>query len=818
MYVKRFFLFFSVTILLFFCIPTYAADHPSLLFSSSQRSAIQSRISAGGPVEQAFNAMKVLRTDEEHWPKSLAQNSFNYAVSGDSTAKNNALTIIDMYTSGEKRFSFPTATDSPRFDYGYSTPCNSLAMAYDLLYPALSDAQKNNLKSLLIEWGRGISGFFDGRSWTMAQHNFYTGLVACAGNIGLVLDGEHSESGQWVTKAENGLKTSYFDEAYNPGGDYYDGHVYQVYGAGPQFIFAGALERLKGRDIVSGKRVMAIWDYFTYAYLSQGKFPHVGDNSGLSILIGEYFYILQKQMNSPKVPGWLWVWNKIRGTGIAQNDWSLFKEYDYISMVLWYPQGVVPKNPNELADFTESKILTSYTNKTQVYPGGMAAIRNGWDERENITFWLVNRYRHQSHQHYDPNTILLSAYGEALLTNENSRSYERNLRGQLSQSNGVMIDKHLHDIPERLSHYVTGAGSSLGKFYDFFTHPLGDLLVSDSKYPHADFSMQPRMKHPTKGHTEYTNASEERVDPISKAERTVLFPKQLGMPPYIVVFDRFKKDGQTRNYSWQSYLVPGHSPLSGSGTAENPFTFTKGNAKLSLFFITPSATTHRVIPAEPGAGRGDDLLEVTQAGVAQGQFLTILYPSKTSSQQEFSVSVINNTNPVVVEVVSGQQKHILLANDSAGEVTHTSITTDAQLVILNDSEASTGSAFMVYGGKKLVKNGYTLLQSQKPVSLIARWENERVNGAGVSFTGATEAHIASSIGNRATVTLDLVYKTFDEQGQGGGGINLRLIDYFYYVVKQMGLPLPSDISVDFNRDQTVNNDDRLFFLRFFRWD
>ena len=376
----------------------------------------------------------------------------------------------------------------------------------------------------------------------------------------------------------------------------------------------------------------------------------------MSILIGEYLYILDKhkKKGSNKIPAWLWTWNKVRGTGIAQSDWRLFKDFDYIGIVLWYPQGVVAKSPNEISDYQKSALLLSDTTKSNVNQGGMASFRNEWGEQNGVTLWLVNRYRWQGHEHYDPNHFIFSAYGEELLSDKNGHTYDEDIRGQLSQQNSIMIDKQLGDVP-LYKKYSTGMGSSLGKFYDFFTCLLGDLLLSDSKYPHSDFISQPRLQKEGIG-TTFWDTSEEKVDPIVQGDRVVLFPKDFSLDPYVILYDRFNKDNNSHTYTWQSYIVPGHTTINGDGTVANPITFQKGNVNKQMFYIAPNPITKNIIP--PSGNRKDDLLEMMQTGVKEGRYLTILYPSKSSSSA-FIVTILNQENPTVVQIKSETNENII---------------------------------------------------------------------------------------------------------------------------------------------------------------
>lgn len=817
-YLHAYIVICSVCYLCFLGQNCFAAEHPSLIFSSSQKAEIQSRIAKGGPVQQAFNTMKTLRTEDEKWERSLAENSFYYAITGDETAKNNALTILSMRTSGDKRFSFPELDDSGNFksgegrlDYGQSMGCNSIAFGYDMMYSVMGNELKNKTKTVLVEWATQLDAFFTKKGWGIVGGNFYSGLGGCVGNIGLTLEGEEPKSSLWVQKAKENLATFYFQGEFNPGGDYEAGSTYEVYGAGPQFIFASAMERLRNEDMVTGKNVMQMWDYFTYAWMANGKYSYYGDNSGMSILIGEYLYILDKhkKKGSNKIPAWLWTWNKIRGTGIAQNDWKLFKDFDYIGMVLWYPQGVEAKSPNEISDYPKSSLLLSETSKTNVNQGGMASFRNEWGEQNGVTLWLVNRYRWQGHEHYDPNHFILSAYGEELISNKNEHTYDEDVRGQLSQQNSIMIDKQISDIPV-YKKYKTGMGSSLGKFYDFVAHPLGDLLLSDSKYPHADFSTQPRLQVSGVGAT-FWATSEEKVDPIIEADRVILFPKQFSLEPYFIMYDRFNKDNNNHTYTWQGHIVPGHTPINGDGTPASPISFQKGNVNLQMFFISPNSISKNIIPAS--GNRKDDLLEMTQTGVKEGNYLTILHPSKNSSSA-FTVTVLNQQNPTVVQIKSGANENIIIVNTTKSSQTFQTFTSDAEIAVL-DKKDGVINRYMVYRGKNITVSGSPLLQSNQPVSLVASWDGTAVKGAGMAMADS-QTNLLSFEGAVKTITLKSVYSPFEETGQGGGGGSVELIDYYYLLMKMNKMSIPETVKVDYNNDGKTDEIDRQIFIRKFK--
>ena len=274
------------------------------------------------------------------------------------------------------------------------------------------------------------------------------------------------------------------------------------------------------------------------------------------------------------------------------------------------------------------------------------------------------------------------------------------------------------------------------------------------------------------------------------------------------MYDRFNKDNNNHTYTWQSYIVPGHTSIDGDGTSASPISFQKGNVQMRMFFISPNTMTKKIIPAS--GKRNDDLLEMTQTGVKEGRFFTILYPSKSSSSAP-SVTILNAENPTVAELKSGQNTNIIVINTTGTDQTYESITSDAQTVIFEKKDGLVNK-YLVYKGKKVVYAGNVLVQSEKPVSIVASWNGSSVKGAGVS-TEDVKVTLSSSDGATKDIQLKTVYSQFEGTGTEGDVRTYNIMDYYYLLIKMNNGSIPGTVSVDFNKDGRTDENDRQLFIR-----
>lgn len=701
--------------------------HPHLLFSESDVSNIQNRINKGGVVQKVFNNMKywpnINATNPHLWSKELIDNSFYYAISKDETAKNIALSIYNKYyaSSSPDRYNFNL--DPNNKNSTIAQHCNALTLAYDLLYPALTESQRNDGKNLLMSWANGFYNLykplFD--QWAVdTTHTFHSGSIQCVGLIGMTLWGEipQETSDKWISFSKAATMSpshNYFNNRFNPGGDNREGPLYQYYGSGPAIIYAIAYQRHFGEDLLTDTNATNMWDYFVYSLMPDKKYVRYGDNYNTA-LNGENFYVLKNKIiqNDPRIPAYLWVWQQIRGINGDQIDYNfLWKVFDRMGIVMYYPQDITAKTPDEIPYYKTTKLIPSsvehYQQEQGAPPndnllGGMVSLRTGWSDIKNITLWLINRWGWQSHQYYDPNHFLMYAYGQKLITHENNSGYEDSMRGQISWHNTILIDKNNGDCPPNSNI----ASSALGMIKDLYSSDVADMVLSDSKYPHVCFGTQ---NLPFYGAANFTN-----VKPIKQADRGIILVKQGLDLPYVVINDSFNKNDAIHTYTWQGFFPASATNISGDATPESPFHFVVNGIGLMTSFITPNSFTTTVIPKSDT--RDDKALQITQTNVIKGDFLTILFPYNYN-KPSLTIKKLNSNNPIVSSIVFNGKENIIIANNNEETVNFEEYTTDARLAIIG-KENGILTSYIVQNSTTFRADGITLFSSPQRASKAER--------------------------------------------------------------------------------------------------
>ena len=657
-----------------------AAIHPNLVVNQSDIPQIQARIQASAAAADAFNRMKSQSwyagaptwAQEEGWSRQLAELSFTAFADSDPALLNRAKTIFLLHTEGSQRYNFSIFSENPR-KYMYGQSCSALALGYDLLYPQLSEQERQSARTLLSDWGNGLYAFYSNYSGATGG-NFHTSSVACLGLIGLTLEGEVSEATQWQQLAQREFRDAYVNRAFNFGGDYTEGYVYQQYGMASAVIYLDALRRTKNVDLVAQSNISNFWNFYLSAYGTNNSFPKYGDNTDGPFIAGTDLYFLSRAKQQGLRGEYLWLWYRLRGSLAAQNLMpNLFKEFDHLGMVLYFPTDVISKVPTSRA-IPPSQVLQSVTVGTVQgetdKPGGMVVLRSDWNTSQfSTSLWLNNRWRWQNHQHYDPNSFTLEGYGETLISNFNNKPYEDPLRGKWSQQNTIRIDPTQVNSDAPISAYAVGLAASLGTFERFFRSDFADVVVSDSRYSHANLH---RFGLPNGN---FSLATPSNITPIEKALRTVLLVRNLLPMPFFLFYDDFKKAGASE-YWWQAYMPNSAGQIAGTGTLAQPYTYSVGSAIMRMSFLNiPQA---QIVRGPQETNRDDRPLQL-KIQQPELKLLTLLFPGRASDTAPQFRQV--QTSPIVYEVALEGQTVQIVFNPSRLPVVYEDVETDAQIAV-----------------------------------------------------------------------------------------------------------------------------------------
>lgn len=660
-----------------------AAAHPNLVVNQSDIPQIKARLQSSAAATDAFNRMKSQSwyagapawAQEEGWSRQLVELSFTAFVDDDPALLNRAKTIFLLHTEGNQRYAFSIFSENPR-KYMYGQSCSALALGYDLLYPQLSEQERQSARTLLSEWGNGLYTFYSNYTGATGG-NFHTSSVACLGLLGLTLEGEVSEATQWQQLAQRDFRDSYVNRAFNFGGDYTEGYVYQQYGMASAVMYLDALGRVKNVDLVTQSNVSNLWNFYLSAYGTNNSFHKYGDNNDGPFVAGTDLYVLGKAKQQGLRGEYLWLWHRLRGSLAAQNlKPHLFKEFDHLGMVLYFPTDVIEKVPTSQA-LPPSQVLQSVSVGTiqgeTSKAGGMVVLRSDWNTNQfSTSLWLNNRWRWQSHQHYDPNSFTLEGYGETLISNLNNKPYEDPLRGKWSQQNTIRIDPSSWNSDAPISAYGVGAAASLGTFERFFQSDFADIVVSDSRYSHANLH---RFGLPN-GRFELATTS--NITPIDKASRTAILIRHLLPMPFYLMYDDFKKAGATE-YWWQAYMPNSASQIAGTGSLAQPYTYTVGSAIMRMSFLNfPQA---QIVRGPQETNRNDRPLQL-KVQQPELQLLTLLFPSRASDPAPQFRQL--QSSPFVYEVTLEGKTLQVVFNPSRSPVVYQDVETDAQIAVGKD--------------------------------------------------------------------------------------------------------------------------------------
>lgn len=670
--------------------------------------------------------------NDENWDQFLLENSVHTFITGDPESRQVALNVMRSHVTYGDIYRFdkvqPWRNGRP---FDHSTYCNSMALSYDLLKPYMTPYEDRKYRSVLSGWAYGIDTWMNlknpktnktnAENYLIGSLNWNAGMASCLGNIALELD-DHPDSQEWLSTAKTVIHNT-FKLGFNPQGDYIEGHGYQGYATGQSLIFAHALRNTTGEDLLEGTGAANIWNYFTYAYMSDGNLPVYGDNTYETMIYGDYLYPLYREVESDdkdvslSARYHLWTWNKIRGVNGNKNIPRWVTVFDKIAYILWYPGDIEPQSPLEAgirtAEFFPSAETDEQPIPDGVRPGGMYVLRSGWDPRKSISLWLVNRWRSQVHQHYDPNSYTLSAYGVPLITdNEYKIGYRSDYRGRLSNKNAVVVDDWFdRGVGSSIS------SSSLGITKNMLSSNVADIVESDAKYPYNHF-MNRQYIVPKNG---LLQPSIEDVVPLKKAMKTIIVPKDI-FPGVIMLDEIDPGDGRYHDFKWLMHYPRTSTNVSTDTTDySSRIQYSVKDVDMQVDILLPG--TCKTTPKENynGEDHADKLFVVAPRRYQHDvNFLAILSPGIEHANYRRYENILSENHHgyyrweyLIQKTKSSPVDHIVIIYNPDGSVRRYGtdavndqyIVSDAKLLIFRDRAEWTKDDFILVDASQLQIDG-----------------------------------------------------------------------------------------------------------------
>ncbi len=328
----------------------------------------------------------------------------------------------------------------------------AVSIGYDWLYGGLSAADRNTIKTAIVEKGLNPSLLPENSGWVKAYHNW--NQVCNAGmtyGALAVFEDEPDLATQIIKRATGSIKLPMGD--YEPGGTYPEGYSYWGYGTSFNIMFLSAMEKAFGNgygpEISPGFLKTA--SYLTNMTGPTGKSFNYSD-AGSGGGVNPAMFWFARQLNDPSV---LWSERLHLETKDLPNDrllpavmiWGAGITMEKITpplKLMWVGQG---KNPVAL-------MRTSWTEKDAIFVGfkaGSPSVNHGhmdagsfimeadgerwamdfgmqdynsletagvdlWNMKQNSQRWQVYRYNNYVHNTLTVNDSLQEVYGYSVIS------------------------------------------------------------------------------------------------------------------------------------------------------------------------------------------------------------------------------------------------------------------------------------------------------------------------------------------------------------------------------------------------------------------
>jgi len=559
-----------------------------------------------------------------------------------------------------------------------------------------------------------------------AKHtdNHHIKLYASLTMLSLAIYGE-SGSGDDYSRGKSRLLSvlntmTIFGDQAEPAGGWVEGPGYHQYSMRQYIPAFVAMKNLEILDINSIPELVQTHLWLPKIVMPDGYAPSYDDNEAAIIYWTGLLYSLHDGIPERDMLHWMW------DTGGRKMNNALLPEY--------------------ISQFDDTPPV--YTNPvdfgwepTGFYPGsGFARFRSSWDNDAVYMLFLTEhgeaREDGQAHEHPDPNSFNLHAYGDMLLLDSGYGGWtEHDATRFAPNHNLILVNGEGPDGASKPLLYweANGADAYLTKY---FTSESIDYAVSNTAYNGADFT------------------------------RTVVFPEHR----YFLVFDTMSSEAE----KIFTLLLHGN----GGGTSGGSFSeLTNGalweqeNASVRSYTIGSSDMVfdtedmmHAVYSRTPMLSH--TVLKASQTG-SNERFLSLLYPER----KEISMPEITSagvTNGKGLRIVGGDT-----TDYAAMHLSETSViietesepyTSDGGFVFVSVQPDVTARHFFFIDGTYMENGPNTLVRTSNPVNLTADYRS----------TPNTEGYIQTEQETQVTVydiePLKVTYRgeeiPFDALGNG----------------------------------------------------
>ncbi len=604
-------------------LPRDMPAHPFLMFDKAELAGIAKRKGQDPLLQECWDKMAELagETDQlDEWWEQLEARALIAVASDDKAMARKAIALMQ---AGLKK------TDPDQFyEIGaanfqlHAAPLRALALAWDWLYGYMTAQQRTAILPQLERWCRSCLVSTNKRAWRDADD--YVGAIPIGGlgilALAIHADSAHPDANLWLREATRRIGQNYLPTCWKPSGICGEGPNYAIVGLKYPALFAEALRRCGGQDMVGSAGATLASEYLMYQWMPQEGCAPIGDNTGFGRRTFAAEYLLG--IARTKDPVALWTWRN-----------SLDSRYlDPLIAYLWYPLAVRPTGP-VAAQTPAGKYFEVTPNRA-----GYFFSRTKWQDPDAAFFAFVTRYERCNHQHYDMDSFLLGAYGTAFATHEMLFPQGHANHGVDFEHNMIVVDdggwpRHDNDAS------CADDNSTLGLLMGLASGPFADYVRGDARWSYRDNSV------PTDS-------------PAIRAERSCLFVKA-GATPYLLVFDDIQFSDDEHIYKWLWHAPLGLT-MTGKGTAGDPLVLAAKKGSSAIHFLVPQAPAVSIEKARNLAGKqpARDLsrIVVSQKGIR------VRYVAVATLQETRDAQPVITAQPVACESDSAGAARVRLAD------------------------------------------------------------------------------------------------------------------------------------------------------------
>ncbi len=595
---------------------TYA-NHPLLLFETSDVPALRAKLQDGGDDDNAYNSMRLWASAALSstvtsllgtWEglQSVAQLGFVSQVDTAGAPFAAKCRDIVLYLARNRN----VTSD----EFGSALRLQTMALGYDLAFADATPAEREEVRAEMRTYLDFMPAHFNYFSY---QYNPYTGNhgLTVGASMGLAVIalwddvpaadhaalGSHMAFGDvLVQKCATDILGS--DGAYKEG-VLYAGWIFRMLAP-----YAEARLRFDGTDLVSDPRFARVAEWLCYEVLPEGtgRTNNLNDSPWATrplALHNTYLPWAQSRFGSV-----LAKYLQRHVTGTYGFDYSIYA--DRVATALW-------SQPLPLVDpatiLPDGKLFADR---------GLYFYRSGWKSGANgdeILFSFYSGAFFGGHAQEDQNHFTLAAYRERMVGDCGAVGSTSTPK-QTQSHNAILVD----GIGQH------NAGSSIGTDGSITTSlltPFTDFVHGDAAQAYATYSPFNAAGVPFP--TSDWSWGYDGGNPLLRADRRALIVKGPDAPPWILIADDIAKDSAVHTYDWLLHLRNNLSV----NTSARPVVATGGAAKLEIYFAHPEPGDLAVTVASYTHGGVDPAtqrLVATTTSIAP-RYCTALVPLPSSA-------------------------------------------------------------------------------------------------------------------------------------------------------------------------------------------